>query len=116
MFKKLMRGETEVEPKKENRQPVDKEKLEKLVKLVETAYETGCSFELTLELSIGEFFIDSLSYNGIKIINSKKDGDKLLIKQKNMLLSSDNYIELENIIHATFVLKYCDKDMIDIDE
>ena len=110
MFAKLMKTKEIKEIERENIEPIDKETIENIVKLIETAYSVGCEFDLHLELTIGDFCVDSASYNGIKLINNKKDGDKLLIKQKNMLLLNETYIDLENIVHATFNLKLCDKN------
>lgn len=90
----------------EELKPVDKKDVEDVIKLIEIAHATNATFKLKLILSIGEFIVDSDSYDGIKFVNSKKDGDKLLVKYKNLLLSYDTSIELEHIKCIDFSLKY----------
>ncbi len=109
LSKIIPKANNENEKIEENFEPVDKETIKKVIKLVETAYDVGCDFELCLELSIGEFAINAASYNGIKLIQNKKENDKLLIQYKNMLISNDTFIDLEHIKHINLNLTFSDK-------
>ena len=95
---------------KSSLEPVDKKEIEDVIKLIEVAHNTNCNFILKLILEIGEFSVDADSYDGIKLITSKKDGDRLLIKYKNLLLSYDTYIELQHIKCIDFCLKYSNRE------
>lgn len=90
--------------------PIDKKAMEDLIKLVDVAYETGCHFDLKLDLTIGTFCIDSLEYTGMKLLpKNKKEPDRVTISYSSALLSNDTVINLENIINVTLNLKYCGK-------
>ena len=97
-------------------EPVKKEELQHLIDIIEVAKDIGASFDLVLSLTMGEFCVDSYSFVGIKMTNSKKDEGKLLIQHKqNMLLLNDTYIDIENIVHIDFKLRFTDKNIEDED-
>lgn len=95
-------------------EPVKKEELQHLIDIIEVAKDIGASFDLVLSLTMGEFCVDSYSFIGIKMTNSKKDEGKLLIQyKKNMLLFNDTCIDIENIVHIDFKLRFTDKNIED---
>lgn len=109
MFNKFKKELKEVE--KEVREPVAKEVIENIVKLITVAHETNSQFNLTLILPIGEFTLDSDAYTNIKILDkSKKEEDRLVVSYQDALLSSDTIIELSNIVGYTLNIHYSDED------
>lgn len=99
------------EVEKEVHEPVTKEVIENIVKLIIVAHETQSQFDLTLILSIGEFTISSDSYTNIKILNkNKNEEDRLVISYQNALLSNDTVIEINNIIGYTLNIQYSDEN------
>ena len=117
MFKQLRSKKVEMDMIEHTpEEPVKKEELQHLIDIIEVAKDIGASFDLVLSLTMGEFCVDSYSFVGIKMSNSKKDEGKLLIQHKqNMLLLNDTYIDIENIVHIDFKLRFTDKNIEDED-
>lgn len=90
-------------------EPVAKEDMEKLIKLMHAAHDVGAWFDLELQLPIGNFNIDSNEYTGIKIMpKNKTDKERVIISYQDALLSNDTVIDLENILRISFVMRFCD--------
>ena len=113
MLSKFKKSVKDVE-KVKNEEPVSKEDIEALISLINVASETKSDFELCLKLSIGMFKVDYASFDGIKLVTKKNEEDKLLIKHKNMLLSNDTFINIKDINHIRFNLKFYDKEENDV--
>lgn len=96
-------------------EPVKKEELQHLIDIIEVAKDIGASFELVLSLTMGEFCVDSISLVGMKMINKKDEGKILIQHKQNILLLNDTYIDIENIIHIDFKLRFTDKNIEDED-
>lgn len=92
---------------KETIEPIDKKEVEKAIKLIEAAHNIDCYFKVHFNLiGSGEFIVVSDSFKGIKMVNSKKEGNRVLIQYATMLFASDTYINLENIINIVVECKY----------
>lgn len=90
--------------------PVDKKAIEDAIKIVNVAHETGCHFDLKLDLTVGTFCISSSEYTGIKLLQKNKQApDRISISYVNDLLLNETVIHLENIIDVTLKLKYYGK-------
>lgn len=94
------------EVEEEEAEPIDKKTMEEAIKLIEVANEIGCDFQVCFRLTIDEFTVTSGSFKGIKLISSKKEGDKVLIQYSNMLFSSDTYIDLDKITKVAIKCEY----------
>lgn len=94
--------------------PIEKEKIEHLIKILDVAHEAGCYFDLKLTLTIGKFCIDSFEYTDMKLMKqSKKEKDRIIINYANIitcdddvLMSSSSVIALENIIDIELNLEF----------
>lgn len=107
MFSKLKSKKEQIDAIETNDlEPVDKKDIENVIKLIETAHNTNAEFRLKLILSIGDFVVDEDSFDGIKLVSNKQNGDRLLIKHKNILLANETFIELGHIKCINFNLKY----------
>ena len=91
---------------KENVKPVEKKEIEDAIKLIEVADEIKCDFEICLKLTIDNFVVSSDAFKGIKLVSTKKEGDKLLIKHANLLLLNETYIDLDKIIQIQVKCNY----------
>ena len=111
-FKKTVKTVEKIEQTEQK--PVDKKDIEALISLINTAHNIECDFDLCLTLSIGNFKVNSDAFNGIKLISKKNEEEKLLIQHKNMLLSNDTSINLKDIHHIMFNLKFYDKGEQDV--
>ncbi len=85
-----------------NTEPVNRKTLENIIQLIDVANKIDCDFYLKLTLVDEEFYVDSESFAGIKIVSNKKEDAKLLIQHYTSLLSHDTYIPMSNIKHAAF--------------
>lgn len=110
MFQRLKKDIARMEiDESYNQEPVAKEDMEKLIKLMHTAHDVGAWFELELQLPIGSFSVDSDEYTGIKIMpKTKTDKERVIISYKDALLSNDTVINLENVLGISFVIRFCD--------
>lgn len=112
MFKRLRNKDTltpneVIGIKKEK--PVETESLQSLIDLIEAVSDKpGGSFELVLFLPEDDFCIDSSSFCDIRLINNKKDVNKLLIQHKDGFLLHDTYISVDDIYHIELVIKFID--------
>ena len=114
MFKKIRNKKAEMDIIDHTEEiPVTKEELQQLIDIIEVARKIDASFDLVLSLSMGEFHVDSLSFVGIKMINKKDEGKLLIQYKQNMLLLNDTYIDIENIMHIDFTLRFTDKNIED---
>ena len=114
MFKKIRSKKTEMDMIDHTQEiPVKKEELQQLIDIIEVASKIDASFDLVLSLSMGEFHVDSLSFVGIKMINKKDEGKLLIQHKQNMMLLNDTYIDIENITHIDFTLRFTDNNMED---
>ena len=95
-LKKRMEKINEIDEKKVF-EPINKEHIENIIKLTEVANKVDCKFTLCVKLGVDEFVVTSDSFKGIKMINNKKEGAKLLIQYSNMLFSTDTYIDVDTI-------------------
>ena len=69
-----------IEEEKE-KEPIKKEDIEKAIKLIEAAKNINCCFTVEVELvGVDTFFVNSDTFEGIKLLTSKKDGDRLSVK------------------------------------
>ncbi len=101
---------TEEEPDTVVSAPIDKKVIEDVIKIVDIAHETGCHFDLKLDLTVGTFCISSSEYTGIKLLQKNKQApDRISISYVNDLLLNETVIHLENIIDVTLKLKYYGK-------
>lgn len=108
MLQKLKKKKNDIDKiERQDEEPISKEVVEDIIRLIDVANDCSCYFELCLLLSIGEFKIDSASYAGIKLLNDKKNSDTLVITTKNILLTTDTSIDLINIKNIIFNLKFC---------
>lgn len=95
-----------IEEKKE-KEPIKKEDIEKAIKLIEAAKNINCCFTVEIELvGIDTFFVNSDTFEGIKLLTSKKDGDRLSVKYSNPLSTTDTYIYLEKITNIYVKCQY----------
>lgn len=110
MFQRLKKDMARMEiDESYTQEPVAKEDMEKLIKLMHTAHDVGAWFELELQLPIGSFSVDSDEYTGIKIMpKTKTDKERVTISYKDALLSNDTVIDLENVLGISFVIRFCD--------
>ena len=93
----------------EVKEPVELSAIEDVIDLINVASKVKCAFQLRLTLSIGDFKIDNDNFEEIKLLNkSKKESNKLIITYKDVLLSNQTTIDVENIINIEFFLKYKD--------
>ena len=92
--------------KQKNNKPVDKEALENMIKLLEIVRDIESDFRLSLVLKSGNFILDKKNFLDIKMINTKKEPVKILIKHQNTLLSSDTYIDIDNIVKFELLIDY----------
>lgn len=91
--------------------PVSVEDLEKTIKLIETAKEVDCRFQVCFTLAIGEYFIDSDAFRGIKFLKkTKNEEDRVMVSQYNALLSTDTIIKVSDIIGVCVTIKFKDKE------
>lgn len=93
---------------------ITKDIMSDVVKLLQVAYDIKCDFECVFQLSVGEFVINSESFNDIKIINKTKNaGTKVVVKYSDVLLSNETVIPLENILCITCKIVYCNTGVDD---
>lgn len=113
MWKSLKKKKKMID-KAEEAKPVDKKDIENVIKLVEVAQSVNCYFKICLSFSKDEFMVTSTFFKGIKLINNKKDGDKLLIQYNNTLYANDAYFDLDSIIHIHVVCQYQNGGVADV--
>lgn len=90
--------------------PIDKKVIEDVIKIVDVSHETGCHFDLKLDLAVGAFCISSSEYTGMKLLQKNKQApDRVSISYVNDLLLNDTVIYIENIMDVTLKLKYYGK-------
>lgn len=90
----------------ESTEPIDKEYIEKAIKLVKIAKDIDCDFELYLKLAIHNFSVSNGSFDDIKLVNNKKKTDELLIQYHDMLMFNDVRIPIDNIININLQISY----------
>lgn len=111
-FKKDNIGNIEKETEKE---PIKKEDIEKAIKLIEAAKDINCCFTVEVELiGVDTFFVNSDTFEGIKLLTSKKDGDKLLVKYSNLLYTRDTYIYIEKITNIYVKCQYSSESDVNV--
>ena len=93
---------------------ITKDIMSDVVKLLQVASDIKCDFECVFKLSVGEFVINSESFNDIKIVNKTKNaGTKVVVKYSDVLLSNETVIPLENILCITCKVLYCNTGVSD---
>lgn len=103
-----------IEEEKE-KEPIKKEDIEKAIKLIEAAKDINCCFTVEVELvGIDTFFVNSDTFEGIKLSTSKKDGDKLLVKYSNLLYTTDTYMDLEKITNICVKCQYSSESDVNV--
>ena len=101
--------------KETEKEPIKKEDIEKAIKLIEAAKNINCCFTVEVELvGIDTFFVNSDTFEGIKLLTSKKDGDKLSVKYSNPLSTTDTYIYLEKITNIYVKCQYSSEDDVNV--
>ena len=101
--------------KETEKEPIKKEDIEKAIKLIEAAKNINCCFTVEVELvGIDTFFVNSDTFEGIKLLTSKKDGDKLLVKYSNLLYTRDTYIYIEKITNIYVKCQYSSESDVNV--
>lgn len=97
------------------KEPIKKEDIEKAIKLIEAAKDINCCFTVEVELvGVDTFFVNSDTFEGIKLSASKKDGDRLLVKYSNLLYTTDTYMDLEKITNICVKCKYSSESDVNV--
>lgn len=103
-----------IEEEKE-KEPIKKEDIEKAIKLIEAAKDINCCFTIEIELvGIDTFFINSDTFEGIKLSANKKDGDRLLVKDSTLLYTTDTYMDLEKITNICVKCQYSSESDVNV--
>ena len=101
--------------KEAEKEPIKKEDIEKAIKLIEAAKDINCYFTVEVELvGVDTFFVNSDTFEGIKLSTSKKDGDRLLVKYSNLLYSTDTYMDLEKITNICVKCQYSSESDVNV--
>lgn len=101
--------------KETEKEPIKKEDIEKAIKLIEAAKDINCCFTVEVELiGVNTFFVNSDTFEGIKLLTSKKDGDKLLVKYSNLLYTRDTYIYIEKITNIYVKCQYSSESDVNV--
>ena len=101
--------------KETEKEPIKKEDIEKAIKLIEAAKDINCCFTVEVELiGVDTFFVNSDTFEGIKLLTSKKDGDKLLVKYSNLLYTRDTYIYIEKITNIYVKCQYSSESDVNV--
>ena len=101
--------------KEAEKEPIKKEDIEKAIKLIEAAKNINCCFTVEIELvGIDTFFVNSDTFEGIKLLTSKKDGDRLSVKYSNPLSTTDTYIYLEKITNIYVKCQYSSESDVNV--
>ena len=86
MLDRLKFKKDDIDSIEEEKEPIKKEDIEKAIKLIEAAKNINCCFTVEVELvGVDTFFVNSDTFEGIKLLTSKKDGDRLSVKYSNPL-------------------------------
>ena len=87
--------------------PVSLKDIEQAIELINVAKKINAHFKITLYLTIGEFGVDSDSFNGIKILKkTKSEKDRIVINHYNALFSTETTIDIDNIFGFTVDVGY----------
>ena len=101
--------------KETEKEPIKKEDIEKAIKLIEAAKNINCCFTVEVELiGVDTFFVNSDTFEGIKLLTSKKDGDRLLVKYSNLLYTRDTYIYIEKITNIYVKCQYSSESDVNV--
>lgn len=88
--------------------PVGQDAIKDTLAIIKVAYESHCYFELEFVLKIGKFIVDSFSFEDIKLLKeTKNEPERIIITYSNALLKYDVTINVDDITHVDFSLKYC---------
>lgn len=101
--------------KETEKEPIKKEDIEKAIKLIEAAKDINCCFTVEVELiGVDTFSVNSDTFEGIKLLTSKKDGDRLLVKYSNLLYTRDTYIYIEKITNIYVKCQYSSESDVNV--
>ena len=65
-------------------------------------------------IGVDTFFVNSDTFEGIKLLTSKKDGDRLLVKYSNLLYTRDTYIYIEKITNIYVKCQYSSESDVNV--
>lgn len=88
--------------------PVGQDAIKDTLAIIKVAHEVQCVFKVTFTLKVGEFLVDSDSFNDIKLLKeTKNEPERIVVSYSNLLLSHDTTIKVDDITCIYFDLKYC---------
>lgn len=88
-------------------EPVSIKDVEQAIELINVANKINAHFKITFYLTIGEFSVDSDSFNSIKLMKkTKNEKDRIIISYYTALFSTETTIELKNIFGFTIDVAY----------
>lgn len=90
--------------------PVSYEDLEKAIELINAAKNIDGLFRATFELAVGEFEIDSTTFQSIKLQKSKNKPDKVIINHSTPIISTETTIETCNIYGINVEVSFIHND------
>ena len=91
--------------------PVDIEKVEDLIKIINVCKDIGAEFELCLILRLDGLTIDSSMFKDIKLLKkTKNEPDRLSVSYYNALLSTNSVIDINDIIHINLKIVFADTE------
>lgn len=102
--KEIKKAETEEIKEAE---PVSIKDIEQAIELINIANKINAHFKVTFYLTIGEFSVDSDSFNSIKLMKkTKNEKDRITVNYYTALFSTETTIKLENIFGFTVDVAY----------
>ena len=88
-------------------EPVSVKDIEQAIELINVANKINAQFKITFYLTIGEFSVDSDSFNDIKLMKkTKNEKDRIVIDYYTALFSTETTINLENVFGFTIDVAY----------
>lgn len=78
---------------------IDEKEINGMLNLIHAAQDCNASFDITFELSIGEFVVDAFQLNNIKSTKKTKNNDaSIVINHSDAVMSNEVTIPLKHIL------------------
>ena len=92
-------------------EPVSIKDVEQAIELINVANKINAHFKITFYLTIGEFSVDSDSFNSIKLMKkTKNEKDRIIISYYTALFSTETTIDINNIYSIVMSISFSTKE------